>query len=255
MKKILLTSVAVSLVAMQAFGEPSKSGFIVGVDLGFGLGKGSSMATSAPIGANNGAESTAFFDTKSSVGSGKLVVGYQRYSERLSFLGFNIKAKAGAGMGVMQQIMTQHLNQNNANQPLAGPLEVAYMPLSIGAEVNVLMDFYDNGAHVFGMNAGLGYEFASGAGRQLTFKGAPNEFAPLFNASPLNYQLISPKIGLHYYYENHQFGLDASFDKVLGRTYVAIEVPSGNAQQTTEQKLEVDYNRFCTITLSYAYRF
>ena len=263
MKKILLTGMALGLVAMQSIASDvsSKSGFIVGVDLGFGLGKGSSTTTDMPAGAPNppagGAGSVAFFDINSLATTGKLVVGYQKYSERLSFMGFNIKAKAGSGFGMINQVMTEDVGQNNQSLPINGQaVTTTYMPLSIGVEANFLLDFVERGEHVFGGSVGVGYEFATGAGRKNVFRSvASNTYAPLFSVSPLSYQLVSPKIGLHYYYGHHQFGMDVSFDKVLDKIRVALDASSGAGNNNSEQTLITDLNRFCTVSLSYAYRF
>ena len=45
-----------------------------------------------------------------------------------------------------------------------------------------------------------------------------------------------------------------SFDKVLDKRVVVVRSPQG-ANNQSEQTLITDLNRFCTVSLSYAYRF
>lgn len=263
MKKIVFTSALVGLVAMHSSAAdlPSKSGFLLGLDWSLGLGKGSSVATDTPIGAPNAIPViTANFDNKTLTNSAKLVLGYQQYSQKVSKLGFNIKAKVGLGFAQMGSVMTKNIDNNGTNHALSGEgVATAYIPLTLGVESNFLVDFVESGEHVFGGSVGLGYEFMYGLNVDNSFKNVTANLSPfvsVFNAGGVDYSVISPKVGLHYYYQNHQFGLDVSFDKVLQKSVVAVEKAAGNnTAAKAEQVLATDYNRFCTISLNYAYRF
>ena len=260
MKKILLTGMALGLVAMQSIASDvsSKSGFLLGLDWSMGLSKGSGVATDMPVGGNNGANSTANFDNKTLSNSAKLVLGYQKYFEKVRMLGFNIKSKAGVGFAQMGSVMTKSVDQNGQQHQLSGEgVATAYIPLTLSIESNLLFDFVESGSHVFGGSVGFGYGFVYGVSVDNVFKNNTanlSMYADAFNANPMNYQFISPKVGFHYYYANHQLGVDVSFDKVLDKRVVVVRNLQG-ANNQSEQTLITDLNRFCTVSLSYAYRF
>lgn len=160
----------------------------------------------------------------------------------------------------MGSVMTKNIDNNGTNHALKGEgVATAYIPLTLGVESNFLVDFVESGGHVFGGSVGLGYEFMYGLNVDNSFKNVTANLSPfvsVFNAGGVDYSVISPKVGLHYYYQNHQFGLDVSFDKVLQKSVVAVEkTMNNNPAAKAEQVLATDYNRFCTISLNYAYRF
>ena len=265
MKKIVFTSALVGLVAMHSFAAdlPSKSGFLLGLDWNLGVGKGNSVATDTPAGGRPAAlspEFTGYFDNETLSNTFKLVVGYQRYSQNLSMLGFNIKGKVGLGFGQMTSVLRKNVDNNGTS--LSGDGEgvvTSYVPLTLGIEANFLVDFVESGEHVFGGSVGLGYEFVHGMGVANSFKNvkanATSLFSKVFNANGIDYSVISPKIGLHYYYQNHQVGLDVSFDKALQKGVTRALKPAGNPNAYSEQALTTNYGYLWTIGFNYAYRF
>ena len=163
MKKIFLVVMVAGLLSLEAT-EGSKDGLIVGVDWSLGQGVGSAEGVSALVIANqpvtNGSSSS--FGNSTLTNSLKLLLGFQRYSERNPALGFNIKAKLGAGLAMMDSAM-KWWESSGANLAPPQGTEGAtslQIPLTLGVEGNFLYDFLERGAHTLGLNVGLGVEVA-----------------------------------------------------------------------------------------------
>lgn len=263
MRKMIVASALLALAelgAADALG--TKEGFLLGLDWNLSAGKGESVATDSPV-RNNGSvyppAFTSYFDTLSLNNGLKLVLGFQRYSAQNSALGFNIKAKIGLGFAQITNKMTKDVIPGGYVFPSADESVVtSYIPLTLGIEGNFLYDFFERGAHALGLSLGLGFELMHGIGLGNKFfykEGQLAEYADVFNASSINHAIISPKIGLYYYYGRHQFGLDVRFDKTLGRNFTTVRRNLPNSQAQIEQTLALDLGNLWSFGLGYAYRF
>ena len=262
MKKIFLVVMVAGLLNLGAT-EGSKDGLIVGVDWSLGQGVGSAEGVSAlvidnqPVG---GGSSTAIFDNSTLTNSLKFVLGFQRYSAKNPALGFNIKAKLGAGLAMMDSVMMSLVNSGSSLPILQGTEGVTSLqiPLTLGVEGNFLYDFLQRGAHTLGLSLGLGVEVAYSKAVQANIKGSYSSlfFTKVFERNGMSYALLSPKVGLHYYYGRHQFGMDMSFDKVLNKSFFSVQTELPNNQGVIfDESLNTKLNYFFTLGFNYAYRF
>ena len=261
MKKIFLVVMVAGLLNLGAT-EGSKDGLIVGVDWSLGQGVGSAEAkfkleiANKPIG--NG-DDTGLFDNSTLTNSLKLVLGFQRYSAQNPALGFNIKAKLGAGLAMMDSAMT-HFVSSGLSMPIPQGTEGAtslQIPLTLGVEGNFLYDFLQRGEHTFGLNVGLGVEVAYSKAVQANIKSstqAVDFFKEVLERNGMSYALLSPKVGLHYYYGRHQFGMDMSFDKVLNKSFFSVQLEP-DSDLILDESLNTKLNYFFTLGFNYAYRF
>ena len=261
MKKIFLVVMVAGLLNLGAT-EGSKDGLIVGVDWSLGQGVGSAEAkfgteiANQPIG--NG-DNTGLFDNSTLTNSLKLFLGFQRYSAQNPALGFNIKAKLGAGLAMMDSAMT-HFVSSGLSMPIPQGTEgvtTLQIPLTLGVEGNFLYDFLERGAHTLGLSLGLGVEVAYSKAVQANIKGSYSSLflKEAFERNGMSYALLSPKVGLHYYYGRHQFGLDMSFDKVLNKSFFSVQVESPDPDLILDESLNTKLNYFFTLGFNYAYRF
>ena len=261
MKKIFLVVMVAGLLNLGA-SEGSKDGLIVGVDWSLGQGVGSAEAkfklemANKPIG--NG-DDTGLFKNSTLTNSLKLFLGFQRYSAQNPALGFNIKAKLGAGLAMMDSVMKSWESSAGSFLPPQGTEGATSLqiPLTLGVEGNFLYDFFKRGAHTLGLNVGLGVEVAYSKAVQANVKGSYSSFffKEAFERNGMSYALLSPKVGLHYYYGRHQFGLDMSFDKVLNKSFFSVQVESPDPDLILDESLNTKLNYFFTLGFNYAYRF
>ena len=262
MKKIAMASIMVLTTQVFATELPTKDGFFVGVDWSLGQGVGSAEGMSALT--EDGeidldTEARGFFNNKTLTNSAKLLLGFQRYSARNPALGFNIKAKLGVGLAMMDSAMT-HLRSSMGDMPIPQDTESAtslQIPLALGVESNFLYDFFERGAHTLGLSFGLGFEVAYSKAVQASIKkySFSEFFKEAFERNGMSYALLSPKVGLHYYYGHHQFGMDMSFDKVLNKSLFGLQIETPIANTMLEQTLSTKLNYFFTLGFNYAYRF
>ena len=261
MKKIFLVVMVAGILNLGAT-EGSKDGLIVGVDWSLGQGVGSAEAkfgieiANQPIG--NG-DNTGLFDNSTLTNSLKLFLGFQRYSAQNPALGFNIKAKLGAGLAMMDSVMT-HFVSSGLSMPIPQGTEGAttlQIPLTLGVEGNFLYDFLERGAHTLGLNVGLGVEVAYSKAAQANIRsdfGLTPFLKEAFERNGMNYALLSPKVGLHYYYGRHQFGMDMSFDKVLNKSFFSVQLEP-DPGLIIDESLNTKLNYFFMLGFNYAYRF
>lgn len=244
-------------VRLTEEGKLDKNGILVGVDLGFGFGRGSSVAshTGTQTRVSRFLTNITNYDTK------KLVVGYQKYLENLHALGVNVKGSVGLGGFQLRHVMLA--DSMGWLRPTQGETIIEnYMPLTLGLEANFLYDFYEKGKSVVGLNLGVGYEFVHGFNTGVSFDSITaaqgtilEEYKPLFGNRGINYFLLTPKLGLHYYYDHHQFGIDVSFSKVLGMGEVtALEHVKHNRGDGASM-FKSELSHFIAFGLNYAYRF
>lgn len=263
MKKIFLAGMAVGFLSLGA-AEGSKDGLIVGVDWSLGRGVGGAEGTSALTEdgkPDTNTEARGFYNNKTLTSNLKLVLGFQRYSTQNSALGFNIKAKFGlVGVGVMDSMMT-HFESAHGDIPIpqgAEKVTSLQIPFTLGLEGNFLYDFFESGAHALGLSVGLGFEVVHSRTLQANIRDKPSlsdVFAEAFALNNMSYSLLSPKLGLHYFYGHHQFGIDMSFDKVLDRSFFGLQIETPIQNTILEQALNTKLNYFYTLALNYAYRF
>ena len=261
MKKIFLVVMVAGLLNLGAT-EGSKDGLIVGVDWSLGQGVGSAEGkirlemANKPIG--NG-DDTGLFKNSTLTNSLKLVLGFQRYSVQNPALGFNIKAKLGAGLAMMDSAMKWWESSAGSFLPPQGTEGATSLqiPLTLGVEGNFLSDFLERGAHTLGLNVGLGVEVAYSKAVQANVKGSYSSLflKEAFERNGMSYALLSPKVGLHYYYGRHQFGMDMSFDKVLNKSFFSVRVESPDPDLILNESLNTKLNYFFTLGFNYAYRF
>ena len=258
MRKIILCA----LLALTGLYAAPKEGLLLGLDWNLSAGSGESIATDTIIVGNAGFYPpiyTSYFATSSLSSALKLSLGFQRYSQRNPALGFNIKAKLGVGLAQMANKMTKEVIATGDVLPSLGEsVATSYLPLTLGIEGNFLYDFLERGEHTLGLSLGLGVELMHAMGAQHRFThagGTLAEYVGVFDASGLNHVLISPKVGLHYYYGRHQFGLDVSFDKTLDKNFISMRKNFPNSSAQTQQTLALDLGGLWSVGLGYAYRF
>ena len=259
MKKIFLVVMVAGLLSLGAT-EGSKDGLIVGVDWSLGQGVGSAEGVSALVIANQPVTdgSSSSFSNSTLTNSLKLFLGFQRYSEQNPALGFNIKAKLGAGLAMMDSAMKSWESSGNIVLPPQGTEGATSLqiPLTLGVEGNFLYDFFKRGAHTLGLNVGLGVEVAYSKAVQANVRGSYSSlfFKEVLERNGMSYALLSPKVGLHYYYGRHQFGMDMSFDKVLNKSFFSVQLEP-DPGLIIDEALNTKLNYFFTLGFNYAYRF
>ena len=259
MKKIFLVVMVAGFLNLGAT-EGSKDGLIVGVDWSLGQGVGSAEGVSALVINNQPVTdgSSSSFSNSTLTNSLKLFLGFQRYSAQNPALGFNIKAKLGAGLAMMDSAMMS-LVSSGSSLPIPQGTEGAttlQIPLTLGVEGNFLYDFLERGAHTLGLSLGLGVEVAYSKAVQANIKGSYSSFffKEAFERNGMSYALLSPKVGLHYYYGRHQFGMDMSFDKVLNKSFFSVQLEP-DPGLIVDESLNTKLNYFFTLGFNYAYRF
>ena len=260
MKKIFLVVMVAGLLNLGAT-EGSKDGLIVGVDWSLGQGVGSAEGVFALVIANQPVTdgSSLSFSNSTLTNSLKLFLGFQRYSAQNPALGFNIKAKLGAGLAMMDSV-TKSWESSGANfAPPQGTEKATSLqiPLTLGVEGNFLYDFLERGAHTLGLNVGLGVEVAYSKAVQANIRsdfGLTPFLKEAFERNGMSYALLSPKVGLHYYYGRHQFGMDMSFDKVLNKSFFSVQLEP-DPGLIVDESLNTKLNYFFTLGFNYAYRF
>lgn len=220
--------------------------------IGWGIGKAKTYYDNYVAGNQNDPKVYSFYDSKSSYNKMNLFVGYQKYFGEKEILGFDIKVKGGIGL-------LSNLSMHQASYFEDGTMEVGrdpeidiaslYTPFSVGIEANFLYDFFQKNNHTLGMSAGLGYDFAYGVNLYTNII-EPENLHLLQNRN-LILSILSPKLGLHYYYKHHQFGLKLSFDKAFGKNVARAKDALFDDFANWENK----FNFFITTSLSYTYRF
>ena len=259
MKKIFLVVMVAGILNLGAT-EGSKDGLIVGVDWSLGQGVGSAEGVSALVINNQPVTdgSSSSFSNSTLTNSLKFFLGFQRYSAQNPALGFNIKAKLGAGLAMMDSVMMS-LVSSGSGVPIPQGTEKAtslQIPLTLGVEGNFLYDFLERGEHTLGLSLGLGVEVAYSKAVQANVKGSYSSlfFKEVLERNGMSYALLSPKVGLHYYYGRHQFGMDMSFDKVLNKSFFSVQLEP-DPDLILDESLNTKLNYFFTLGFNYAYRF
>ncbi|WP_104697007.1 MULTISPECIES: outer membrane beta-barrel protein [unclassified Helicobacter] len=257
-----VTEAKTNPVAMQ---KKTKTGILVGVELGLGSGNGKGEYRVEQVVPEEGAISTtSYHDITSFAFNTKIFGGYQKYFGKNETFGFSVKGSFGTGF----------LNYNLDNKSSiddtgdiyeadpSSDLIANYVPISVGVEANFLYDFFQKAEHTVGLNVGVGYSFVYGVNTSMSL---PNEVTSenfptfsniykTFTDKNIYYSLISPKIGIHYYYDRHQIEFNFSFDKAFGESKNINNFIYGSfGEEKLTIKTKPDY--FYTFNLSYAYRF
>ena len=270
-KKYLIALTPLALFSTLSAAHP-RSGVVFGIELGNTIGSGSARAVDIPNtgggagggggGAGNGGTTSDFGITEVGFNS-KLILGYQGYLESAPNIGFDILSKWGSGIMSTNHVVVGSKDQNgntNAGPKPGESIGGSYVPFSFRIETNFLFNFVDNGTHAFGGSLGVGYEFLYGinVGNDFSAGGtAASDLAPAFKGNTFNYSAITPKAGLHYYYQNHQFGFEFSFDKPLNASSI-IEDGSEAANNNVVSKkisLSTSFDRILNVALNYTYKF
>lgn len=227
--------------------KSSKSGILLGVEAATGWGAGESEGY---LGDQLGLSERSFFESKSSYSKINLLVGYQKYFGEKETLGFDIKAKGGIGLlSNLSLHQASYLGNGIIGRVPKLDTLFLYTSFSAGIEANFLYDFFQKNNHTLGMSAGLGYDFVYG--KNFYTNATDPEDAHLLQNKNISLSILSPKLGLHYYYKHHQFGLKVSFDKAFGKNVASAQDPESSEAIYWESK----FNFFVTTHLSYAYRF
>ena len=232
--------------------KSSKSGVLLGIEtgIGWGIGEAKTYYDNYVAGNQNDPKVYSFYGSKSSYNKMNLFVGYQKYFGEKEILGFDVKVKGGIGL-LSNLSLHQKSYYENGNMEGRDPdLDAIflYTPFSAGIEANFLYDFFQNNNHTLGMSAGLGYDFVYGVNLYTNIIEPEN--LHLLQNKNLILSILSPKLGLHYYYKHHQFGLKLSFDKAFGKNVASVKETDDN-----NSNFESIFNFFITTNLSYTYRF
>ena len=236
--------------------KSSKSGVLLGIETGIGA-TGTAKAVvyfNEYTGNQLDPKGYSFYDGKSSYNKMNLFVGYQKYFGEKEILGFDVKVKGGIGLlsNLLANQKTYYEDGSVEGRDPEMDMIFLYTPFSAGIEANFLYDFFQKNNHTLGMSAGLGYDFVYGVNFYAN-KANTNEFTENFKnfLSNATLSLLSPKLGLHYYYKHHQFGLKLSFDKAFGKNILSVYEPNMGDVSNLENR----FNFFITTSLSYTYRF
>ena len=232
--------------------KSSKSGVLLGIEAGIGWGIGKSIGYYDEYTGNQlNSKGYILYDDKAAYNKMNLFVGYQKYFGEKEILGFDVKVKGGIGL-LSNLLMNQRAYYEDGSIDERDPdLDVVflYVPLSAGIEANFLYDFFQKNNHTLGMSAGLGYDFVYGVNFYTNIIEPEN--LHLLQNKNLILSILSPKLGLHYYYKHHQFGLKLSFDKAFGKNITKDRDMLFN----DTLNFESIFNFFITTSLSYTYRF
>lgn len=235
--------------------KSSKSGVLLGIEAGIGWGVGKSIGYYDEYTGNQlNSKGYILYDDKAAYNKMNLFVGYQKYFGEKEILGFDVKVKGGIGLlsNLLTNQKTYYEDGTMEGRDPEMDMIFLYTPFSAGIEANFLYDFFQKDNHTLGMSAGLGYDFVYGVNFYAN-KANTNEFTENFKnfLSNATLSLLSPKLGLHYYYKHHQFGLKLSFDKAFGKNILSVYEPNMGDVSNLENR----FNFFITTNLSYAYRF
>ena len=266
-KKYLITLAPLALFSTLSAAHP-RSGVVFGIELGNTIGSGSARALDIPNtgggggGAGNGGTTSDFGITEVGFNT-KLILGYQGYLEGAPNIGFDILSKWGSGIMSTNHVVTASRDQNGTSgtgAKVGESIGGSYVPFSFRIETNFLFNFIDNGTHAFGGSLGVGYEFLYGinVGNDFSAGGtAASDLASAFKGNTFSYSAITPKAGLHYYYQNHQFGFEFSFDKPLNASTIIEDGSEANGGVTTNKKLSLStkFDRILNVALNYTYKF
>ena len=255
---LLACALVSGMMGAEAEGGKSKSGFLLGVELGAGSGAGRSF-----LGSDTLMNFTPFMmrsELEPLLANARVLMGFQKYFGKRQLVGFDMKVKAGTGFLNLKhdgEIFPVPPNNNPFRDPEAD-FRTSYFTLNAGGEMNLLWDFYNQKDQAAGMSFGVGYEYVQA---QNTFMGFEHPLAQIaFNShlaqytdKNFSYQLISPKLGFHYYVGNHQFAGVFSFDKVLGKIKNVNPIKATGVNKP--DVLNTDLNFLFSFNLSYVYRF
>ena len=232
--------------------QKSKTGLLLGVELGASSGKGKGVFISENL--FNNKPFIMVSELEPLATQTKLMLGYQKYFDAKEHFGMDIKAKAGVGfLAISHDGETLKPNTN----PFVDndvTMITSYTTLHAGLEANFLFDFWSKDDQTLGMSFGMGYEFVYGLNSNIAFEHpiANAIFAPRANAyanKNISYHVISPKIGLHYYLGNHQFSGVLGLEKALGDNH------NTNSVNGKVDILATKFDGFISFNLGYAYRF
>lgn len=190
----------------------SKSGFVIGIEALFG-------------------SSTTYNDVQSSQNfslMGGFYGGYQHYFDD----NFGIRALLSIHDGT--PIMGEFNIQNQQ-------IKTSALPFWVGTELDILWDFWQQGEHVLGVSAGLGYNFELYHSREAKVNNVTQNLSQLYQHN------LYPIFGLHYYYGHHQMSLNYRFIGTVGT--------SSKKEMIGESLFQMRYSFADYLNFSYTYRF
>lgn len=153
---------------------------------------------------------------------GGIKLGYQYYFDKEALgikqaYGIGIGLYIGAGIPISGETYATFNPQDpqDPNRGLSYILKSSYIPIRTGIDINFLWDFWEKGNHTLGLSAGFRYKFSYYKNTEAEWSNSRGEVASEVNADnsyeDLMIHSFIPKIGLHYYYDNHQFEITTSF--------------------------------------------
>ncbi|WP_104697998.1 MULTISPECIES: hypothetical protein [unclassified Helicobacter] len=238
--------------------KKTKTGILAGIELGLGGGNGNGKVRQENIPFLT--PGYTHYDITPFIFNTKVFGGYQKYFGKDEKLGFNVKGSLGVGY-------LHHKFDNTKTIVDDGKVEgknpsydfaTSYMPLSFGVEANFLYDFWERNEHTLGLNVGLGYSFVYGINTNITPLPDIGLSSSVLNGitdKNIYYSLISPKVGIHYYYGRHQLEFNFSFDTAFGETKNVNVYDLMPSVKGVKLFFITNPNYFYTFNLSYAYRF
>lgn len=189
------------MVDSYAMDAERKSGVFGGVDLSLATFKYKDSATGESISPTDDLYYLGEMN-KVSFNYG-LKIGYQFYGVQ----NHGVRITGHLNMG---QYSVNTSEPSSTSSGISIDKKSSYFGLRYGIDLDYLFDFYNSESSTIGLSAGLGYEFANyiKGKTDINFSGQSNDRVIGFNNSPSgNGALIN--IGLHYYFENHQFEIGA----------------------------------------------
>ena len=242
--------------------KKTKTGILVGVELGLGGGSGKEQHRIDQVIPQEGVIPSDVYNSIIPFDfNAKIFGGYQKYFGENETFGFNVKGSLGTGFlnYNLKNLYSVDANGERYEADSSFNADFNYIPLSVGIEANFLYDFFQKAEHTVGLNVGLGYSFVYGVNASMKISDDStaddnSDFLMSFGDRNIYYSLISPKIGIHYYYGRHQVEFNFSFDKAFGETKNVNSLYDGSfGEEIVTIKTRPDY--FYTFNLSYAYRF
>ncbi|MCE3047393.1 outer membrane beta-barrel protein [Helicobacter kayseriensis] len=183
--------------------------------------------------------------------NGGVKLGYQHYFTQ----SLGLRASGYFGLGSLKE----NVEYLDAPQKFISSYENNYLLIKTGLDLEFLWDFWERGDHALGLNLGVGYRythfgFESGQFRLIGFGDLRIDNIDKITAKELPTEhSIYPSIGLHYYYQAHQFALNYRFGGVLHFDSKWKYIENGSRKEYLfKQNISSTPSYF---SFSYAYRF
>ncbi|MCE3047392.1 outer membrane beta-barrel protein [Helicobacter kayseriensis] len=183
--------------------------------------------------------------------NGGIKLGYQHYFTQ----SLGLRASGYFGLGSLRQRMKFFDSETN----LYEKYDSDFLLIKTGLDLEFLWDFWEMRDHALGLNLGVGYRythFGFESGEISAIYGNDKDSYLRYHkthqvSSPTEHS-IYPSIGLHYYYQAHQFALNYRFGGVLHFTSEGEQSYNDGTLGLIRQSISSTPSYF---SFSYAYRF